>query len=72
MNEPMPRSDGPTITDPLVKAKCDRILEAVVGPNAVDIWWSSPNRAFDMRPPKEMFLEDHKRVYRYLLDQVQR
>ena len=48
------------------------ILEALVGINAMDIWWNSPNRAFDMRPPKEMILEDHKRVYRYLLNQVQR
>jgi hypothetical protein len=55
-----------------IKEKCDMILEAVVGINAMDIWWSSPNRAFDMKPPEEMFLEEPKRVYRYLLDQVQR
>jgi hypothetical protein len=54
------------------KEKCDMILEAIVGLNAMDIWWNSPNKAFDMRPPKEMFEEDPKRVYRYLLNQVQR
>ena len=48
------------------------ILEAIVGPNAIEGWWNSPNKAFDMRPAKEMFEEDPKRVYRYLLDQVQR
>ena len=41
-----------------IKEKCDMILEALVGINAMDIWWNSPNRAFDMRPPKEMFLPD--------------
>jgi hypothetical protein len=55
-----------------IKAKCDMILHAIVGPNAIDIWWNSPNQAFDMKPAKEMFLEDPKRVYRYLLNQVQR
>ena len=55
-----------------IKEKCDMILEAIVGLNAMDIWWNSPNKAFDMRPPKEMFEEDPKRVYRYLLNQVQR
>ena len=55
-----------------IKEKCDRILEAVVGINTMDWWWNSPNRAFDMKPAKEMFEEDPKRVYRYLLDQVQK
>lgn len=55
-----------------IKEKCDMILEAVVGPNAMDWWWSSPNKAFDMKPAKEMFEEDPKRVYSYLLNQVQR
>ena len=55
-----------------LKSKCDMILHAVVGPNAIEGWWNSPNKAFDMKPPKEMFEEDPKRVYRYLLDQVQR
>ena len=55
-----------------IKEKCDMILEAIVGLNAIDFWWNSPNRAFDMRPPKEMFEENPKRVYSYLLNQVQR
>lgn len=60
------------INERINKENCDMILEAIVGPNAIDFWWNSSNRAFDMKSPKEMFLEDQQRVYRYLLNQVQR
>ena len=48
------------------------ILHALVGPNQIKEWWNSPNKAFDMKPAKEMFEEDAERVYRYLINQVQR
>ena len=55
-----------------LKSKCDMILHAMLGPNQIEGWWNSPNKAFDMKPAKEMFEEDAERVYRYLLNQVQR
>jgi hypothetical protein len=48
------------------------ILHAMLGPNKIEGWWNSPNKAFDMKPAKEMFEEDAERVYRYLINQVQR
>ena len=33
----------------------------------VQIWWSSPNRAFDMKTPAQMYLEDPRRLADYIM-----
>lgn len=47
--------------------ECDRLLEAMVGKDLVGRWWMSPNRAFDGRTPAEVFKEDPRSVYEYLM-----
>jgi hypothetical protein len=39
----------------------------MVGPNLVEKWWQSPNKAFDMKTAEEQFDIDPKVVYNYLM-----
>jgi hypothetical protein len=55
-----------------LKTKCDLMLEAMVGEHLIKKWWKSPNRAFDMRTPKEQLKENPGSVYSYLLSHMQR
>ena len=50
-----------------LKKRCDLLLEAMVGPNLVEKWWQSPNKAFDMKTAEEQFDIDPKVVYNYLM-----
>lgn len=45
---------------------CNNMLLALVGPNLVERWWESPNKAFDNQPPKEKWQDDPKSVWSYL------
>ena len=48
-------------------AECDRLIESMVGKDLVNKWWSSPNNAFDGSTPAQMFTEDPRSVYEYLM-----
>ena len=50
-----------------LKKKCDLLLQAMVGPNLVNKWWQSPNKAFDMKTAQEQFDIDPEVVYNYLM-----
>jgi hypothetical protein len=39
----------------------------MVGPNLVNKWWQSPNKAFDMKTAQEQFDIDPEVVYNYLM-----
>ena len=43
------------------------LVIAMVGRATSEQWWASPNRAFDMRTPLDMWAEDYHRVYDYLM-----
>lgn len=62
------------MTDPTgqLRQRCDWLLTAMLGRDGVEAWWQSPNRAFDMRTAREQFELDPQRVYRYLMDSVDR
>lgn len=52
----------------------NQILKALLGNDElVSRWWSSPNKAFDMQLPDEMWHTKSGRikVYNYLLDQME-
>lgn len=51
----------------IMKQRCDLLLEAMVGPNLIEQWWQSPNKAFDMKTPMEQFDIDSDVVYSYLM-----
>lgn len=55
----------------IIKSDINRYLYAMIGsPQLVDGWWHSPNKAFDMKTPDEVYQENEdgrKRVYTYVL-----
>jgi hypothetical protein len=55
-----------------MKQRCDLLLQAMVGPNLVEKWWQSRNKAFDMKTAKEQFDIDPQVVYNYLMGQALR
>jgi len=55
-----------------LKNKCDLLLQAMVGPNLVNKWWQSPNKAFDMKTAQEQFDIEPEVVYSYLMKQALR
>ena len=57
-----------------IEEKAYRILKALLGTDeAVEQWWSSPNQAFDMQLPDDLWHTSGGRmkVYNYLLDQME-
>lgn len=52
---------------PLMLVNCHRLLGAMVGDLASE-WWSSPNVAFDMQTPQDVWQTDAERVYNYLIE----
>ena len=59
------------IENVIIKSDINRYLFAMMGsPQLVDGWWDSPNKAFDMKTPDEIYqvdAEGRKRVYQYVL-----
>lgn len=57
---------------PASKEQCDTILLSLFPnqPELIERWWSSPNKAFDMRTPLQMLEEDSLRVVKYLWNQL--
>lgn len=55
----------------IVKSDINQHLYAMLGRvELVDGWWHSPNKAFDMKTPNEIYQENkdgRKRVYDYVL-----
>ena len=58
MNEPSPNE--------LLRQTCKMIVEALVGREFSEQWWSSPNRAFDNRTPDEQWALESEVVSDYL------
>jgi hypothetical protein len=57
-----------------IDEKANMILKALLGSDeAIQQWWSSPNRAFDMEIPDDLWNTNsgRNRVYSYLLDQME-
>ena len=55
------------ISEHNAKQRCQWLITAMVGKDLADLWWSTPNRAFDMRTPAGIWLEDYLKVYKYLM-----
>lgn len=51
----------------MVKQRSISLVISLVGENLADKWWDSPNKAFDMRTPADMWIEDFRRVHNYLM-----
>ena len=58
------------MTPDLAKKQCDAIILALVGKESVELWWNSPNRAFETRTPAQQWQQDFSQVHNYLMKQV--
>ena len=45
----------------------DQLVAGLVGPNQVESWWASPNRAFDDRTPEAQWQSGSDAVVNYLM-----
>lgn len=56
-----------------IKAALNECLMAMLGSEQlVSDWWDSPNKAFDMMTPNEVWEEDYDRVRSYVVGYLQR
>jgi hypothetical protein len=56
-----------------LKSALDEALMALVGtPELVNAWWSSPNKAFDMQTPEEVYDVDPNKVRNYIVGALMR
>lgn len=60
------------ISENTAKQRSQWLLTAMLGKDLVDPWWNTPNKAFGMRTPAGMWVEDYIKVYNYLMSQVSR
>jgi hypothetical protein len=49
------------------RATCNVLVESLVGAEHANVWWSSPNRAFDGRTPEAQWTAGSDRVVNYLM-----
>ena len=45
----------------------NNLVASMVGPNLVESWWASPNRAFDDRTPEDQWVMGSDQVVNYLM-----
>lgn len=41
----------------MTKEELDQHLQAILGEQAVDVWWESPNRYFNYNPPLSIYIQ---------------
>jgi hypothetical protein len=52
--------------------KINGILMALLGGRSlVNRWWNNPNKAFDMKTPFNVYIDDPEKVGEYVLDQLE-
>jgi hypothetical protein len=51
----------------VLKQRSVALVIAMVGKDRADLWWDTPNKAFDDRTPAGMWIEDYQKVYMYLM-----
>lgn len=57
------------MTDTFHKETLNRLVIGLVGDDWVQVWWKSPNRAFEGRTPESLMNEQEwTRVRNYLMD----
>lgn len=45
---------------------CNSILKSTVGENLIEKWWQSPNKAFNLQKPEDVWQTDCDKVFSYL------
>lgn len=50
------------------KERCDSMLHALLGnAHVIELWWTTPNKAFNDETPAVVFDRDDRLVYNYLV-----
>lgn len=52
--------------DVVLKARCNAYLLAMLGESNVEKWWQSPNKAFDLQKPIDVFEKNPESVFKYV------
>lgn len=50
-----------------MRARSEALVIAMLGAATAPKWWASPNRAFELKTPEQMWTIDPDRVYAYLM-----
>lgn len=56
------------VTETFARAWSTALVMSMVGENMADEWWKSPNKAFDMQTPDQVWVQDYERIFNYLMD----
>ena len=51
----------------LCRARCEVMLQGMLGRQLAREWWDAPNHAFDDETPDQAWQRDYERVYRYVV-----
>jgi hypothetical protein len=54
-------------SEKLFRDTCNKLVQALVGANMAEAWWSSPNQAFDNRTPEQQWTLGSDTVVNYLM-----
>jgi hypothetical protein len=55
-----------------LKHQCDVAIASLIGETKVNLWWNSPNKAFEGATPYDKFLQNPDEVYSYLMSYLMR
>lgn len=56
-----------------IKAALNECLMAMIGSEElVEVWWKSPNKAFEMMTPEQVWETDYNRVRSYVVGFLQK
>ena len=54
----------------IMRNRCEIMILSMVGKDYTNIWWNSPNKAFQGKTPNEMFDTDPEQVYDYIIGHI--
>ena len=63
----MKQRSNNTVDESVAIGRSRALVIAMVGKGASDIWWQSPNKAFNMKTPLDQWEQDWHEVYNYLM-----
>lgn len=54
----------------IMRNRCESMILSMVGKDYTNVWWNSPNKAFQEKTPNEVFDTDPERVYDYIIGHI--
>lgn len=53
-----------------MRNRCEIMILSMVGKDYANVWWNSPNKAFQGKTPNEVFDTDPEQVYDYIIGHI--